>query len=746
VRIVLVTGIFPPDIGGPATHTADLREALEARGHAVTVLTFGDGVRTAGGPGIVRFSRRWPLAIRQSALSAWLVRRAREYDVVYATGLHPAAVAGARLAGRPVVVKVVGDLAWERGGRLGLTSASFEAFQAGEGRSAVRVRAMRRLQNAALRAADEVTVPSEPLRDTVRGWLGGPAPVRVIPNGVRRPPTATERSGGAPFLFVGRLVPVKRVDRIVEAVALVPGARLEVIGDGPEADALSSLVRARGLGRRVALRGPLEHDEVRRSLAGAAALVLASEHEGLPHVVLEALASGTPVLAPPVGAVADVVEDGESGLIVPNGSVAPLAAAMRRVLDDDELATRLRDGAARAGRRWSIERTAEEVEELLGHAIRGRPRAVFLGKARVSPGDAALVGRTEVLARHVRTTLVGTGRAGIRRLGTSTAIALPELRSAAVESAIFYAAGPLLSVAITAGRRRSAIVCQSPYEAIGTMTLTRLLPSALRPRVVVELHGDWRSASRLYGDPAREALAPLADRLATAALLRADRVRAVGSFTESLAREVGWRGETDRFPAFSRYDLFLGSPPVDPPDAPRVLYVGALERAKGIDLLLDAWPDVARRRPDAALAVVGAGSLEQEVRDRAVGLAPAVVRLIGAVDRDEVKTLLDRAAVVVVPSRSEGLGRVVLEAFARGRPVVGTCVGGIPELVLEGERGLLVPSDDAPALAAGIVRLLDDPDAAAEMGRRGRVAVERIDPAAGFDAGIERLARWIDAR
>ena len=225
----------------PARHRRTGDACVRPSGGAGSARSRGDRPDALGwrkpdpGSDVVRFPRAWPWPLRMAAVSAWLVRNAMRYDVVYATGLQPAAVAGARLAGRPVVVKVVGDLAWERGRRLGLTRAGFDAFQDGRDRHDPRVRAMRWLQNLSLRGANEITAPSETLRRTIEGWLEGPTPVEIIANGVRTPPRRSRRAAAAPFVYVGRLVPHKRVDRIVEAVASVEGARLEILGDGPEA-------------------------------------------------------------------------------------------------------------------------------------------------------------------------------------------------------------------------------------------------------------------------------------------------------------------------------------------------------------------------------------------------------------------------------------------------------------------------------------------------------------------------------
>src|SRR5262245_47875459 len=128
MRIVIVTGLYPPEVGGPATHAADLAAELSGRSHEVTVLTLGRDEPVARDQTVVWFSRDRPWPVRTAQAVAWLVRNRHRYDVVYATGLPHVAVPGARLARRPVVVKVVGDLAWERGRLLRLTSLTFEEF------------------------------------------------------------------------------------------------------------------------------------------------------------------------------------------------------------------------------------------------------------------------------------------------------------------------------------------------------------------------------------------------------------------------------------------------------------------------------------------------------------------------------------------------------------------------------------------------------------------------------------------
>ena len=188
VRVLIVSGIFPPDIGGPATHSSDLAAELRKRGHDARVLTLTDEPESSSTPSVVRFPRRWPWPVRSARVFAWLVTHGRKSDVVYATGLTALAVTAARLIGRPVVVKVAGDPAWERGSRRGLTSLSFDEFQE-QPATGARIRAMQQVRNRSIGAATAVVTPSGHLAETVSRWTGRDD-VTVVPNGATTPPEA----------------------------------------------------------------------------------------------------------------------------------------------------------------------------------------------------------------------------------------------------------------------------------------------------------------------------------------------------------------------------------------------------------------------------------------------------------------------------------------------------------------------------------------------------------------------------
>ena len=146
--------------------------------------------------------------------------------------------------------------------------------------------------------------------------------------------------------------------------------------------------------------------------------------------------------------------------------------------------------------------------------------------------------------------------------------------------------------------------------------------------------------------------------------------------------------------------------------------VARLEHEKGHPTLLDAWPRVLRRVPNAWLLVVGEGSRREELEAQAAALGIAE-RVVFTGRRDDVPAVTAALDVAVLPSYREAQGLTILEAMALSRPVIASAVGGIPEMIEDGRTGLLVPPHDADALAAAIIRVLTDHPFADMLARGG---------------------------
>lgn len=237
---------------------------------------------------------------------------------------------------------------------------------------------------------------------------------------------------------------------------------------------------------------------------------------------------------------------------------------------------------------------------------------------------------------------------------------------------------------------------------------------------VVKVHGsDINLIAKQPGPRRMSAWAlPRADRVVAVSRPLADEVAALGVARDRIAVVMnGVDGELFRVRDRAEARRALG---LDP-RAPLALYVGNLKPEKGPMDLAAAWPRVAAARPDARLVVVGDGPLRGDVTAAFADHAGSVT-LAGAQPLAKIPTYLAACDLLVLPSRAEGTPNVVLEAFASGRRVVGSRVGGVPDLITDARLGALAPAQDPAALADALIAALGTPydaDAVAALGARG---------------------------
>ncbi|MGE0384293.1 MAG: glycosyltransferase family 4 protein [Gammaproteobacteria bacterium] len=366
MKIALVVAGLPPEaLGGAETQAARTAAHLALR-HDVLVFT-----RTATVPGfllgaprcrVVRRSAvrvpvlRFGLDLIQGVARIAAMRRRIDAIVAYQTVIDGLlAVLAGMLCDRPVLV-------WVR---------SEEEF---------RLRASRQsrwLSPWVFRHARMIAVQSESLRGQLLGELRsagrGPlaqaiAPkIRVIPNGVA---IGTSAAGGDPaqVLYVGRLAADKGVIHLLEAMRRCPQAALTVVGDGPERPRLEAA--ARGM-VNVRFAGRCDPDEVPAYMARAGMLVLPSlRNEGLPNVVLEAMAAGVPVIASRNAGIPDLISDRETGLLVEPGDADGLARGIGSLVADSGLRERIRANAHERVGRYGWPAVVAAIEDALGAIAR----------------------------------------------------------------------------------------------------------------------------------------------------------------------------------------------------------------------------------------------------------------------------------------------------------------------------------------------------------------------------------------
>ena len=369
--VCIVTGTFHPDVGGPTTYLMSLARQLVERGHRIAVITYGEEAPhlTYAYP-VVRVSRRFSPLARLIVFTYQVLRIARSYDVLYVLDYGLPAVIANLVLRKRLVMKVVGDFAWEYCTRKSWIEDSIDEFQ--ERRyGSLRVEFMRRLRNFYLFRASAVIVPSQYLRRLLERMGVATEKIHLIPNAVEEAAVVDgaglRRAGTNPLaLTVARLAPWKGVSGVIEALATLDRRiDLLVVGDGPERSRLERLARGVSADGRVVFAGELAPDEVARWLRTADIFILNSTYEGLSHALLEALRAEIPVITTRVGGNPEVIEHGVNGVLIEPGDLAAMKAWVTRILDSEGLrATFARNGRLKL-KQFDWATVFEETERLL---------------------------------------------------------------------------------------------------------------------------------------------------------------------------------------------------------------------------------------------------------------------------------------------------------------------------------------------------------------------------------------------
>jgi glycosyltransferase involved in cell wall biosynthesis len=391
VKLLFVTHGFPrgpQDFAG--RFLLDLAQGQRARGHAVRVVAPHDAglplAETMDGVEIRRFrygrDAQETLAYRGTMADAVLRSWAARWRLVALLGAMRRAVRQAVREWQPDVVHVhwwfPGGLAlWP--GHVGapavITSHGTDLFLLD------RAAPLRWLARRVFARSRAVTVISAPLRARVEA-LGVPAQrIAVAPMPTAEAAALPRRPVPGRLLFLGRLTERKGAQVAVAALhELVAGGsdvHLRIVGDGPERAALEAQVRSLGLEARVTFAGAVPPQAVPREYAEAELFLMPAltdwkgEQEGFGLVLIEAIRAGLPVVASASGGIADIVRDGETGLLVPERDSAALAAAVRRLRADPVLAARLAAAAqADVAARFSAASIAAAYESVYRDALR----------------------------------------------------------------------------------------------------------------------------------------------------------------------------------------------------------------------------------------------------------------------------------------------------------------------------------------------------------------------------------------
>lgn len=303
MKLLIATGLYPPDIGGPATYSKTLVEELPKHGVEAAVLSFGS-------------VRKLPKIIRHLVYFFRVLKVGRKADIIFAqdpisVGL-PAMLA-AKILRKKFVLKIVGDYAWEQGVQRFGVRELLDIFLLKKDYP-WQVKLLRWAEKLAAKKADKIITPGDCLKTVVARWGIEAKKVSVIYNAVEFKVVDPIRHDGERWIVsVGRLVPWKGFDTLIEIMPELlkqfPDLKLKIVGDGPDFKKLKLQIVNYKLQNIVELLGELSHERTLSYIHSADVFILNSGYEGLSHVILEAMSLDVPVLASNTGGNSELLNE-----------------------------------------------------------------------------------------------------------------------------------------------------------------------------------------------------------------------------------------------------------------------------------------------------------------------------------------------------------------------------------------------------------------------------------------------------
>jgi len=351
MKVCIVTGIYPPEIGGPATHVPEISQQLIKNGHKVVIVTYGlpkfsmnKGVKIfkIPYPKLPKFLA-FPLRIVQLTLLLNNVIKKENIDVLY---IQDPSIAGipsvmSKLKHRkPIILRFIGDWAWELSFSKGWTKDSLERFYL---KRTIKTEWIKYLQKIIINKCDRIIVPSNYLKRIL--ILNKVKPkIKIIPNAINTNITVQAHKKRKRLLCVGRLVPWKNFDKVVKIMPRIikknPEVKLLIVGDGPELTNLKQLSKKLKVNKNIKFLGRLPRKDVLKLFSEGGIVILPSLYEGMSHVLLEAQLHKCPVIVSRYGGNPETIINKKTGFVINNN----LERVILKLLDENKYRTMGEEG------------------------------------------------------------------------------------------------------------------------------------------------------------------------------------------------------------------------------------------------------------------------------------------------------------------------------------------------------------------------------------------------------------------
>lgn len=702
MKIVIAAGIYPPDIGGPATYSQIIAREFVKQGTDVSVICYSDKKHGDNEDfKIVRILRKNKLF--RYLLYFWnLLKLAKNCDVIYAQGPLAAGLPtmwARRILRKKFVIKIVGDYAWEQGVNQFGVKDLIEEFSARGGPACLagrqasggqkrkypwQVELIRKIQKKVCKSADSIIVPSEFLKRIVKGWGVDEDKIKVVYNafaGVEN--IEPKELNGDVIISAGRPEPWKGFDTLNE---IMP----DLLRENPEF--------------RLIIATKLPHNELMAHFKASTMFVLNSGYEGLPHIILEAMACGLPVIATNVGGNPEVVRDGYNGLLVEYNNKEQLKKAILKLWRDKELQKKFIENGYKTLEKFTLEKMVDETIKILmpaqGGSASGRKLLMITGDRALAQGrKGPFYYMLEEFSRYWER---------IDIICSKT-----EQKVFNIHNNVFIHSSPwpiifqprfILKKGLEIYKEQKfdlfTVHGYPPfYNDIGG----RLLYKKIKvPHVLEIMH--------ITGYPKAGNLKEWFYKILTRIFIkwsakRAKAVRVINKKqTPGFLKKAGVDEKKIKYiPAF--YIDFSIFKPENLEKKYDIVFSGRLVKNKGIFLLLE----VVRKIKNIKLIIVGSGPLENKIKEyiKKNNLEENVVFAGWLPTVQDLAKIYNQSKIFVMPSFNEGGPRVNLEAMACKVPVITTRVGLMLDIIRDNENGIFIDwkSDD---IAEKILLLLKD--------------------------------------
>ena len=317
MRVLVTVGIFPPDIGGPATFVPNIADYFQNDlNYEIEILTLSDrkNLDLKDNFSVKRIDRNLPIIYRWLKTIFTIYKLGKNKDLIFVNGLGTETTIANIFLKKKIIRKIVGDPVWERAYNKGKISENFDEFQARN--YGLSISLQKKVRNFSIKNTDLVITPSQHLKNFILN-LGFKNKIETIHNGITIPEESAKKftNDQTNITIVSRLVTHKNIEKIVAAISDLnnPLIKLNIIGDGPELNQLQSIALRSDHKENIIFHGKLHRDDINNIFLNSDIYIQASNYEGLPHSLLEAMSYGIPILCTPVGECKELLGNEDRG-------------------------------------------------------------------------------------------------------------------------------------------------------------------------------------------------------------------------------------------------------------------------------------------------------------------------------------------------------------------------------------------------------------------------------------------------